>query len=75
MLGEVGKTITKSKYYETANLKTGIPCWHYIAHLSARAHKYTHLRHEQFDSRFRQNILKFLPYYIEKYVNVKSTSI
>ena len=36
-----------SKYYETAKLKTGGPCWHYIAQLSARAHKYTHLRHEQ----------------------------
>ena len=36
-----------SKYYKTANLKTGEPCWHYIAHLSARAHKYSHLRHEE----------------------------
>ena len=36
--------INNNKYYETANLKTGAPCWHYIAHLSARAHKHTHLR-------------------------------
>ena len=28
-------------------LPTGGPCWHYIAHLSARAHKYTRLRHEE----------------------------
>ena len=39
--------IKNRNYYETANLKTGGPCWHYIAHLSARAHKYTHLRHEE----------------------------
>ena len=39
--------IKKSKYYKTADLKTGGPCWHYIAHLSARAHKYTHLRHDK----------------------------
>ena len=36
----------------------------------------THLRIKgKFDSRFRENILKFLPNYIEKYVNVESTSI
>ena len=35
------------KYYETSNFKTERPCWHYIAHLSARADKYTHLRHEE----------------------------
>ena len=29
--------IKSSKYYETANLKTGGPCWHYSAQLSARA--------------------------------------
>ena len=40
---------------------------------------YTHLRHE--DSKdnliagLGRNILKFFSYYIEKYVNVKSTSI
>ena len=28
--------ITKSKYYETANLKTGGLCWNYIAHLIER---------------------------------------
>ena len=60
--------IKNSKYYETDNLKTGGPCWHNIAHLNARAHKYTHLRHaknkSKFDSRLRQNILKFLPNYI-----------
>ena len=39
--------IKNSKYYETANLKTGRPFWHYIAHLIARAHMYTHLRHEE----------------------------
>ena len=39
--------IKYSKYYETANLKTGGPCRHYIAQLSARAHTYTHLRHEE----------------------------
>ena len=39
--------IKNSKYYETANLKTGGHFWHYIAHLSARAHKYTHLRHAE----------------------------
>ena len=39
--------IKNSKYYEAVNLKTGGPCWHYIAYLSARAHKYTHLRHEE----------------------------
>ena len=48
-----------SKYYEIANFKEGGPCWHYTAHLSAWAHKYTHLRHEnqgKFDMGFRQNI-------------------
>ena len=39
--------IKNIKYYKTANLKTGGPCWHYIIHLSARANKYTHLRHEE----------------------------
>ena len=39
--------IKNSKYYETDNLKTGGHCWHYIAHLSARAHTYIHLRHEE----------------------------
>ena len=39
--------VKNNKYYETANLKTGGPCWHYIAYLSARAHKYTHSRHEE----------------------------
>ena len=39
--------VKNSKFYYTANLKTEGPCWHYIAHLSARAHKYTHLRHEE----------------------------
>ena len=39
--------IKNSKYYETANLKTGGPCWHYIAHPSTRAHTYTHLRHKE----------------------------
>ena len=52
--------------------------WPYIAHLSARAHKYTHLRHEESNKNltigFGRNILKFLLYYIEKYVDVKSTS-
>ena len=38
--------IKNSKYYETANLKTGETCLNYIAHLSARAHNYTPLRHE-----------------------------
>ena len=38
--------IKNSKHYETANLKTGGPSWHYIDHLSARAHKFTHLIHE-----------------------------
>ena len=33
--------IKNSKYYETDNWKTGGPCSPYIAHLSARAHKYT----------------------------------
>ena len=41
----------------------------------ARAHKYTHLRHEQLmenlTAGFRQNSLRFLPYNIEKKVNVK----
>ena len=36
-----------SEYDETANLKTGGPCRHYNAHLSARYHTYTHLRHEE----------------------------
>ena len=62
-----------------ANWKTGGPCRPYIAHLSARAHKYTHLRHEESKENLTaglgRNILKFLPYYIDKYVNVKSTSI
>ena len=35
--------IKNGKYYETANLKTGGPYWHYISHLSTRAHNYTHL--------------------------------
>ena len=39
--------VKNSQYYETANSKTGGNCWHYIAHLSARAHNYTHLRHEE----------------------------
>ena len=39
--------IINSKYYETVNLKTGVPCWHFIALLGAKAHKYTHLRHEE----------------------------
>ena len=38
--------IKNNKYYETANLKTGGPCY-YIAYLIARAHKYKHLRHEE----------------------------
>ena len=39
--------IKNSKYYETANLETGGACWHFIAHMSASAHKYTHSRHEE----------------------------
>ena len=39
--------IKNGKYYETANLKTGGPYWRDFAHLSARAHNYTHLRHEE----------------------------
>ena len=38
--------IKSSKYYETTTLKTGGPFRHYIAHLSPRTQKYTHLRHE-----------------------------
>ena len=33
--------IKNSKYYVTPILETGGPCWHYIAHLSTRAHNYT----------------------------------
>ena len=32
---------------KTANLKTRGPCWYYIAHRSAWADKYKHLRHEE----------------------------
>ena len=70
--------IKNSKYYENGNWKTGGPCWSYIAHLSARAHKYANYRHEELKENLTaglgRNILKFLPYYIEKDVNVKSTS-
>ena len=41
------ENVNNSKFYLTANVKTKGPCWHYIAHLSARAHTYTHLRHEE----------------------------
>ena len=36
--------IKNRKYYEAAKLKNGGRCWQYIAHLSARAHKYTHFK-------------------------------
>ena len=35
--------IKNSKYCETVYQKKGEPCWRYIAHLSARAHTYTHI--------------------------------
>ena len=38
-------------------MKTGGPCLHYIAHLSARAHKYTHLRHEE----SKESMLNHIP--------------
>ena len=44
--------IKNSKYYETAYLKKGGPCWHFIAHLGAKAYKYTHLRHEESKGHF-----------------------
>ena len=44
--------IKNSKYYETTNLKTEGPCWHSIAHLRARAHTFTHLRHEKSKENF-----------------------
>ena len=70
--------IKNSKYYETGNWKTGGHCWPYISQVNARAHKYT-WRHEEskeiLTAGLGRNILKFLPYYIEKYVNVQSTSI
>ena len=71
--------LKNSKYYETGNWKTGGPSWSYNARLGTIAHKYTHLRHEEsmenLAAGLGRNILKFLHHYIEKYVNVKSTSI
>ena len=58
---------------KTGNWKTGGPCLPHIAH------KYTNLRHEESKENLTadlgRNVLNFLPSYIEKYVNVKSTSI
>ena len=60
--------IKNIKYNETGNWKTGGPCWPCIAH------KYTHLRHEDSKENLTEGLM-LLSYYIERYVNVKSTSI
>ena len=72
------KDNVRKNRYETDNLKTGGPCWLYssLEYKSSQVYTFkTWIIKGNFDSRFRQNMLKFLPYYIEKYVNVKSTSI